>query len=410
MSQQSSPDIDPVTGLPWPVDLRGRPMRPDDPFLPVLRQRGRWARGARNLDLPLRLARGVGRHMPNDPSDVAAMEMWLGQTGYYDLERREGPTGYGSPTVDDAILRFQKDHNLTADGWAGPGGETEQALRRSVGLTSAPEPSAASPRHIQNRRTLLDVEPHIELAYSDPRNLPPNRPASPLLPPAGGGGAAPRQVPAPRQTPTPEPSAPQVAPQPLPNRPLVVPVPAVPPDVPQDRTEGGIADYLTRGIDITMEKLGWGPRGDARTQAKNKVVARECKAVIEEEFLAGYGGEHSAGAWQGGDGKYLPEEVVKRSGNSSLLGSVRPDLTWKITTPDGQTETVRLNTVDTKGDGNPTGRERRALERLRHYLKNDLADWMAKGDDDPDSPEFAMRARAKCREIFGKYVRVGSGG
>jgi hypothetical protein len=402
MSQQSSPDLDPVTGLPWPVDLRGRPMRPDDPFLPVLRQRGRWARGARNLDLPLRLARGVGRHMPNDPSDVAAMEMWLGQAGYYDLERREGPTGYGSPTVDDAILRFQKDHALTADGWAGPGGETEQALRQQAGIvkTAMPQPFTGL-----GKRNLLTDEPLVQEAGW-----------------SGAARIAQRAWPHVRRWLQPD-EAPPPVPPPIPiPRPPVPPVgqqpdlPPVPPgthhkeDLPQVEKPGGIADYLLDGLG-TMFRNSGGSRGSEKTQKKNDVVARECKAVIEEEFMDGITGEHIAGAHKDGDAKdkdaYQKEETVRPDGSKHgpVKGSVRPDLTWKITLPDGTEEWVRLNTVDTASSGMPTNRERIALDKLRSYLQNDLVDWMAKGDDDPDSPEFEARARAKCRDIFSDYVK-----
>lgn len=412
---QSEPDA--FHDRPWPVDIHGRPMAPDDPFLQIARQRAQWARGGIRSLGPLRaIARGVGRHMPNDPQDVAAMEVLLHNAGHYDLDCREGPTGYGSPTVDDAILRFQKANGLTSDGWAGPGGETEQALRQTAGVLRVSSQQEVRPSDIGSALpNLLDIEPGLQLARLNKRELPYQRSWQGLeggfVGGGRGGGRSPQQQPAPTAKPSTEPPAsPQVAPRPLPNRPLTVPAPTVHPDALQDEMDGGIADYLTRGIDVTMDYPGWGPRGSDKTQAKNNVVARECRRVIEDEFLDGYAGEHSAGAWQDGTGKYLSEEVVRRPGSSSLLESVRPDLTWKIATPDGRTETVRLNTVDTRGNGNPTGRERRALERLRNYLKNDLADWMAKGDDDPDSPGFAMRARAKCREIFGKYVRMGSGG
>jgi peptidoglycan hydrolase-like protein with peptidoglycan-binding domain len=372
-------------------------MAPDDPFLRVMRQRGRWARGVRTLDLPQTIARGAARHMPNDPSDVAAVEMWLGQAGYYDLDRREGPTSYGGPTVDDAILRFQKDHGLTADGWAGPGGETEQALRLKAGVARSATPQAFP---APGQRNLLTDEPLLQEAswsgaarlaqHAWPhvrRWLQPDEAAPPVPPPV----------------PMPKPPVPPAG-----QRPDLPPVPPSTPhgeDLPSPQKPGGIADYLLDGLGTLFRNSG-GARGNDKTRKKERCRRPRMQGRHQGRIHGRCHRRTPGGAYKDGGEKYLPEETVWADPENPVRrGSVRPDLTWKITLPDGMEEWVRLNTVDTRADGQPTTRELNALDRLRRYLQDDLADWMAKGDDDPDSPEFAARARTKCREIFEKYVR-----
>jgi hypothetical protein len=124
---------------------------PDSHDQAVRLERELWQRVGRcALAMPRRnrLRRGIGRDFPNEPADVAQLELLLGRAGYYDLDRREGPTGYWSPTIEDALRRYQKDAGLSVDGWAGPDGETVRAL-------AGPAEPAAPPRPA-SRRSLLD--------------------------------------------------------------------------------------------------------------------------------------------------------------------------------------------------------------------------------------------------------------
>jgi len=389
----------------WPVDIYGRPMTPDDPFLPVARQRGRWGQvGTRGLSRPLGLGRGVGRHMPNDPTDVAALEVLLGQAGYYDLERRQGPTGYWSPTIEMPLRDYQKDHGLTIDGWAASGGETEATLLQNAGLTiTADVPGRGVPRSNGNGPPLPGSQLPNNPMLQPTRGAPLTMPRPPLLPP--------RPAPAPAPT-SPRP---QVAPQPLPNRPLSLPAQPVDPNAPQDktgmqppadRTPEAVGDYLIGDLETTLGKHP-GSLGSADTQFQNKILADECRDVMEKEFMLGYLGKHTNGAVDGGGGR-LTEEVVRPENQSgrNFLGSVRPDFTWEITLPDGTKETIRLNSASTKKDGTLTKREAEALRKLREYTQKDFTDWIAKEKGGFSIPGFTKKAREKCREIFGRYIDV----
>ena len=110
-------------------------------------ERELWQRvGRAALEVPRRgrMRRGVGRDLPNEPSDVAQLELLLGRAGYYDLDRREGPTGWWSPTIEHALRKYQKDAGLTVDGWADANGESVQAL---TGATTAVDTPAPTGRH-----------------------------------------------------------------------------------------------------------------------------------------------------------------------------------------------------------------------------------------------------------------------
>jgi len=81
--------------------------------------------------------------------DVTRVESLLGSVGYLDLDKTDGPTGYFGHYTDQAIKRFQKDHNLKVDGLIKPGGPTYQTLQEK--RTRKTPTSVAPSRKTQSR-------------------------------------------------------------------------------------------------------------------------------------------------------------------------------------------------------------------------------------------------------------------
>ncbi|MDK9722299.1 MAG: peptidoglycan-binding protein [Rhodospirillales bacterium] len=80
------------------------------------------------------LSAPVGRDSaPNRKQDVAKVETLLGQTGHYDIQRLQGPTGFWGMVGDKAVKDFQKQNGLKVDGLLNPGGPTISALEGRVG-------------------------------------------------------------------------------------------------------------------------------------------------------------------------------------------------------------------------------------------------------------------------------------
>ncbi len=78
---------------------------------------------------PYGLSAGVGRNAPNRRADVMRVEGLLSKTGRLDTTPTGGPTGYPGMRLVESLTGLQKDHGLTVDGRALPGGETMGALR-----------------------------------------------------------------------------------------------------------------------------------------------------------------------------------------------------------------------------------------------------------------------------------------
>jgi peptidoglycan hydrolase-like protein with peptidoglycan-binding domain len=85
-------------------------------------------------DLPpaLEIRGEVGNGLENDPADVAGAKRTLAALGHYPKRLATEPTGLIDRPLTEAIRTFQARHNLLQDGWMGPGGETELALRREL--------------------------------------------------------------------------------------------------------------------------------------------------------------------------------------------------------------------------------------------------------------------------------------
>ena len=74
----------------------------------------------------------VGNGFENEPRDVRTVKRALGGLGYLPEDPFDRPSGFIEESTTEAIKRFQDNNRLTADGWLGPKGETEAALRQAV--------------------------------------------------------------------------------------------------------------------------------------------------------------------------------------------------------------------------------------------------------------------------------------
>jgi hypothetical protein len=70
----------------------------------------------------------VGSGRENREDDVVQVKRGLGTFGYWD-EPKHGLNGIIDREVDTGLRDFQADHDLKVDGWMGPGGPTENALK-----------------------------------------------------------------------------------------------------------------------------------------------------------------------------------------------------------------------------------------------------------------------------------------
>jgi lysozyme family protein len=95
-----------------------------------------WKNGASDADLfgdnPFELKGSVGAgNSVNRRADVAKVETFLGRTGHY-KPLKDGPSGYVSNSLDEAIRGFQTDNGLEVDGLLNPGGPTISTLAKAV--------------------------------------------------------------------------------------------------------------------------------------------------------------------------------------------------------------------------------------------------------------------------------------
>jgi len=120
----------------------------DEPAIPVFQQA--WKRGATFDDLfgpsPFTLHGSVGRSgADNHRPDVAKVETFLGDAGYYKPLTNDGPSGWHSTNLDSAIRSFQKDHGLAVDGFLKPDGPTIGKIGSLLGGGASPAKTEASP-------------------------------------------------------------------------------------------------------------------------------------------------------------------------------------------------------------------------------------------------------------------------
>lgn len=99
----------------------------DDPAMPAFQKA--WKDGALVEDMfgpsPFTLHGSIGRSgADNFRPDIARVETFLGDAGYYKPLTSDGPSGWHNANLDQAIRTFQKDKGLKVDGFLKPGGPT----------------------------------------------------------------------------------------------------------------------------------------------------------------------------------------------------------------------------------------------------------------------------------------------
>lgn len=102
------------------------------------------------------LTKPVGWTASNDRTDVARVELLLGNLGYQNLAPAGGPTGYFGTPQQSAIKAFQRDQGLEVDGLVLPDGPTWSALtkltRTATNAPSASRDAGRSPLSREGRR------------------------------------------------------------------------------------------------------------------------------------------------------------------------------------------------------------------------------------------------------------------
>jgi hypothetical protein len=410
-------------------------------------ERELWQRvGRAALEVPRRgrLRRGVGRDLPNEPADVAQLELLLGRAGYYDLDRREGPTGWWSPTIEHALRKYQKDQGLSVDGWADANGESVQALTGASTAVDTPAPTL--------RRSLLDDDVRLpaptgraagKASLLDPDRLPFDAKAearrfidprgedlSPEGEPvqvAGGVGAVPllglsvlgmgtaltlQQIEENRRrarggpgqlwtrTPevmgrtTPAPPLPPLPPFPIPApaKPDIVSTPIIEREPttfanipPSDLPQGWIEIFPDQREELPQATI-FENRGNKETRQFNQdFVGVTTRTLPSWKHEAG-----SRDTW----GKEMREEhlrALKREEKAgTILNSRKVDITF--VTPRGNR--VRVQSVDEHADGTLTGREQRAADAIQGIT-----------EEKPHDILIAVDKRLSSEELNSKHMQ-----
>jgi len=368
-----------------------------------------WRDGATNDqmfgDEPFKLQGSVGGSgVDNHRPDVAKVESFLTDAGYYKPLTADGPSGYHNGDLDEAIRSFQQANGLAVDGVLKPDGPTISALAKqladdgvptqtpsiSAPTNDAPEPAPQSPAGSENTG-----HSSTQVAYWDQRDL--VKPNGNLLEGGGGlglggtagaaalggllGGGRGGRGGGPETSPPQD----QAAPPPQP----ALMSPALDHPIPDDDLRKELSQALENS------------RGDATTQKGNDIVVDECTKVIKAEFPElGDHLEHVGGATENGlREEKIAEEVIKGPGDKWLGGS-RPDVTLQF--GDEKNERYRINTATMRGE-RMTSREQASFDNLKRNLGNDLASWVPKLRPGMDEDEYRARVRDACRDVAGRW-------
>lgn len=353
---------------------------------------------------PFDLVAPVGRESENERFDVARIETLLAKAGFLDLKPTEGPTGYYGLALEDAIRKFQAAEDLKVDGLINPGGPTLSALAKQVSKAEAPERTRdeadrdSDPDGARKPVNLLEATMRRENKMIPPS---PGEIFDGAVIRGGGGGLFNRRPALPKSL--------------LPD--VDAADPASPGTRAQDNSAGvesrreAIADDFAEDITAPLESH----RGDDTTKKGNDIVARECRAILEEDYpdLADRI-DHVHGATKDGSGdekdilkeKYVPNKERTNQGLDARPGSNHPDLTWQDNgRPEGDPEAfAHANTATMGKRGKPIAEERRSYKRLVENVGEDLANMLPKLRPGMDEEKYRDDVREKCREIFGKWL------
>ncbi|MBN2752108.1 MAG: peptidoglycan-binding protein [Rhodospirillaceae bacterium] len=156
-----------------------------------------WKSGASNAELfgddPFQLGGPVGAgSSANRRPDVAKVETFLGRTGHY-KPLKDGPSGYVSNSLDEAIRGYQTDNGLKVDGILNPGGPTIASIIKLIGRGSSPRAMKLNIRDGGGMADVRspaksDIDPGFIIGRDDPDIDPGFRLPGAALPPRTEGG------------------------------------------------------------------------------------------------------------------------------------------------------------------------------------------------------------------------------
>lgn len=350
---------------------------------------------------PFDLVAPVGREGGNERFDVAKIETLLANAGFLDLEPTEGPTGYYGLALEDAIRKFQAAEDLKVDGLINPGGPTLSALARRMTETKGANETGAESTDPTDESKPVNL---LEATVRRENKMIPPSPGEILdgIGIRGGGGGLFNRRPALPKSLLPDVDAAG---------------PASPGTSVQDNSAGAesrreaVADEFVKDITAPLESH----RGDDTTKKGNDIVARECRAILKEDYPDLVDQiKHVGGATKDGSGnekdileeKYVPNKERANQGLDARPGSNHPDLTWQDNgKPEGDPEAfAHANTATMGKRGKPIAEERRSYKRLVENVGEDLANMLPKLRPGMDEERYRDDVREKCREIFGKWL------
>lgn len=112
------------------------------------------------------LSDSLGDDRPNRRNDAIKVETILGNTGYIDLSKTDGPLGYWGDRQDKAVRKWQDDNGLEVDGVLKPGGPTISSMKKATGSLlggfTAPTADEVDQHHAQRQQGehgLLNIRP-----------------------------------------------------------------------------------------------------------------------------------------------------------------------------------------------------------------------------------------------------------
>lgn len=159
----------------------------------------------------------------------------------------------------------------------------------------------------------------------------------------------------------------------------------------------------------TILERRWGILGNPTTRKGDRIVAKTCIQIMNQEFPQLVGKvEHIGGATAQGEenGNRVKQLVIKKDGRTDLLGSSRPDVSFGIA--ENSELQAHINTVDyiwKDGQWVPTERESLSYGNLLENIGSAIARMMPKFLPSDDANEksrtkYEESAKDVCRGIM----------